>query len=174
MNQKHSAGLLCRRAFSCSAFCGNVCLAGDIPAVGCVGELMTCHPPITSAARLWHSAWAVSGLVATQGVMHSADEANEAERAAFVERAHSALDAVLQSIPFDSTADQIAARFLRQRLPPPIADTQVLPALLLFAMFCWASLRVNLWTCGTYSSYEWSLPGKWLWAELTQSLWYCG
>ena len=62
-----------------------------------------------------------------QGVMHSADEALEADRAAFVERAHSALDAVLQSIPYDSTADQIAARFLRQRLPPPATALQVLP-----------------------------------------------
>ena len=60
-----------------------------------------------------------------QGVMHSADEALEAEREAFVERAHSALDAVLQNIPFDSTADQMAASFLRQRLPPPASVSQV-------------------------------------------------
>ena len=62
--------------------------------------------------------------------MHSADEAVETERAAFVERAHSVLDAVLQNIPFDSTADQMAARFLRQRLPPPVVDSQVLSATL--------------------------------------------
>ncbi|CAL5225676.1 g8539 [Coccomyxa viridis] len=59
------------------------------------------------------------------GVMHSTDEALEIERAAFVERAHSALDAVLQNIPFDSTADRMAALFLRQRLPPPASVSEV-------------------------------------------------
>lgn len=63
--------------------------------------------------------------VATQGVMHSANEALDAERAAFVEKAHSALDCVLQNIPFDSTADQMAASFLHQRLPPPASAIQV-------------------------------------------------
>lgn len=66
-----------------------------------------------------------SGLTPVQGVMHSADEALEAERAAFVERAHRALDAVLQNVPFDSTADQMAASFLRQRLPPPASALHV-------------------------------------------------
>ena len=69
-----------------------------------------------------------SGLAAMQGVMHSADEALDAERAAFAEKAHSALDAVLQNIPFDSTADQMAASFLRHRLPPPASAIQVATA----------------------------------------------
>ncbi len=60
-----------------------------------------------------------------QGVLHSDDGALETERTAFMERAHTALDAVLQHIPFDSTADQMAVRFLQQRLPPP-APSQVL------------------------------------------------
>ena len=53
--------------------------------------------------------------------MHSDDEAFDSQRAVFVERAHEALDAVLEHIPFDSAADQMSVRFLRQRLPPPAA-----------------------------------------------------
>ena len=36
-----------------------------------------------------------------------------------MERAHKALDTVLQRIPFDSAADEMSVRFLRQRLPHP-------------------------------------------------------
>ena len=71
-----------------------------------------------------------SRVTPIQGVMHSTDEALEIERAAFVERAHSALDAVLQNIPFDSTADRMAALFLRQRLPPPASVSEVTAGLL--------------------------------------------
>ena len=41
-----------------------------------------------------------------------------------MERAHKALDAVLQRIPIDSVADEMSVRFLRQRLPHP-DDSQV-------------------------------------------------
>ena len=61
---------------------------------------------------------------AVQGVMHSEDGSLESHRAAFVERAHKALDAVLQRVPFDSVADEMSVRFLRQRLPHP-DDSQV-------------------------------------------------
>ena len=58
-------------------------------------------------------------VAAVQGVMHSDDGSLESCRAAFMDRAHKALDAVLQSVPFDSAADQMSVRFLRQRLPHP-------------------------------------------------------
>ncbi len=58
--------------------------------------------------------------------MASDDEAVQAQRAAFTERARLAFEVVLEQVPFDSTADQMAARFLRQRLPPSAAGLQVL------------------------------------------------
>ena len=56
---------------------------------------------------------------AVQGVMHSEDASLESHRAAFMERAHKALDTVLRRVPFDSAADEMSVRFLRQRLPHP-------------------------------------------------------
>lgn len=61
-----------------------------------------------------------------QGIMASDEETVQAQRTAFAERARSAFKAVLEHFPYDSTADQMAARFLRQRLPPPAAASQVL------------------------------------------------
>lgn len=61
--------------------------------------------------------------------MHSEDESLESHRAAFIKRAHKALDTVLQSVPFDSAADEMSVRFLRQRLPPP--DVPQVPSLAL-------------------------------------------
>ena len=58
-------------------------------------------------------------VAAVQGVMHSEDGSLESHRVAFIERAHKALNTVLQSVPFDSAADEMSVRFLRQRLPHP-------------------------------------------------------
>ena len=58
-------------------------------------------------------------VAAVQGVMHSEDGSLKSHRATFMERAHKALNTVLQSVPFDSAADEMSVRFLRQRLPPP-------------------------------------------------------
>ena len=61
-------------------------------------------------------------VAAVQGVMHSEDGSLASHRMAFIERAHKALDTVLQSVPFDSAADEMSVRFLRQRLPHPDAS----------------------------------------------------
>lgn len=41
-------------------------------------------------------------------------------RAAFKEEAEACMEAVIRSLPLDSTADQMAVQFLKSRLPPPL------------------------------------------------------
>ena len=53
-----------------------------------------------------------------QGVPFSDDSSLEAKRAAFEATAQSMVQRVLQFLPLDGAADQLAAQFMQQRLPP--------------------------------------------------------
>lgn len=66
-----------------------------------------------------------SGSCLLQGVAFSDDAAWDGERAAFESMAQSLLQRVAECLPLDGAADQLAARFLQQRLPPacqPVLD----------------------------------------------------
>ena len=94
----------------------------------CSSDSATAVPLRMANRQLQHDKIKLAGCLlpcgAVQGVMHSEDASLESHRAAFMERAHKALDAVLQRIPIDSVADEMSVRFLRQRLPHP-DDSQV-------------------------------------------------
>jgi lysine-specific demethylase/histidyl-hydroxylase NO66 len=60
------------------------------------------------------------------GVMHAPDESGAggtadlaAQREEFILHAQTLLRAVLEAVPLDAAADQLGARFMRTRLPPP-------------------------------------------------------
>lgn len=56
------------------------------------------------------------GYLDYMGVVHADDEANPA-RQAFLERVESLVRRVIENLPIDAAADQLASRFIRQRLP---------------------------------------------------------
>jgi hypothetical protein len=82
-------------------------------------------------------------LAAAQGVAVSDDPAHQAQRAAFAATAAELTHTVLRALPLDGAVDQLAAAFLRKRLPPPAAVLGQPPALQLATL----AIPALLWAC---------------------------